>query len=109
MRYDDKACDYYEPALAMSLRRYHEGDYQMPVQVRYFAALREATGRDIETLQLPAGTTVDQIRSLLVERYPALSTLLPRCAVAVNRSYAGGEATLDDGDELAFIPPLGGG
>jgi sulfur-carrier protein len=81
----------------------------MSVQVRYFAAVREAAGRDIETLQLPAGTTVAQIRSLLVERYPALSSLLPRCAVAVNRSYATGEAMLNDGDELAFIPPLGGG
>jgi sulfur-carrier protein len=81
----------------------------MSVQVRYFAAVREATDRDIETLQLPAGTTVAQIQSLLVERYPALSSLLPRCAVAVNRSYAAGEATLNDGDELAFIPPLGGG
>jgi sulfur-carrier protein len=81
----------------------------MSVQVRYFAALREAAGRDVETLQLPAGTTVAQIRALLVERYPALSTLLSRCAVAVNRSYAGGEAVLNDGDELAFIPPVGGG
>jgi molybdopterin converting factor subunit 1 len=81
----------------------------MSVQVRYFAALRETTGRDVETLQLPAGATVVQIRGVLVERYPALSTLLPRCAVAINRSYAAGEAILNDGDELAFIPPLGGG
>jgi molybdopterin synthase sulfur carrier subunit len=81
----------------------------MSVQVRYFAAIREAAGRDIETLQVPAGTTVAQIRSLLIERYPALSSLLPRCAIAVNRSYAGGEAEVNDGDELAFIPPVGGG
>jgi molybdopterin converting factor subunit 1 len=81
----------------------------MSVQIRYFAALRQTTGHDSETLQLPVGTTVAQTRSLLVERYPALSTLLPRCAVAINRSYASVEAVLGDGDELAFIPPLGGG
>ena len=81
----------------------------MTVQVRYFAALREASGRDVETLELPAGTTVAETRSFLVERYPLLETILPRCAVAVNRSYASGEAMLKDGDEIAFIPPLGGG
>jgi molybdopterin converting factor subunit 1 len=81
----------------------------MSVQVRYFAALREAVGRDGETLPVPEGATVAQTRSLLVERYPALSTLLPRCAVAINRSYAPVEAVLHNGDELAFIPPVGGG
>jgi sulfur-carrier protein len=91
-------------------RLYEEEELgDMSVQVRYFAAVREAAGRDVETLQLPVGATVAQIQSLLVERYPALSTLLPRCAVAVNRSYAGAEAVLNDGDELAFIPPVGGG
>ncbi|MGO8951158.1 MAG: molybdopterin converting factor subunit 1 [Ktedonobacterales bacterium] len=81
----------------------------MSVQIRYFAALREAVNRDDETLQLPAGTSVAQVRSVLVERYPALANILPRCAVAVNRVYASAQTVLDDGDELAFIPPLGGG
>jgi molybdopterin converting factor subunit 1 len=81
----------------------------MTVQVRYFAALREAAGREVETLELPAGTTVAETQTFLVERYPLLETLLPRCAVAVNRSYASSEAMLKDGDELAFIPPVGGG
>jgi len=81
----------------------------MSVQIRYFAALRETVGHDDETVELPAGTTVAEIRTQLEARYPALSNILPRCAVAVNRSYVTTQAVLDDGDELAFIPPLGGG
>lgn len=81
----------------------------MPVQIRYFAALREAVGRECESLQLPAGTTVEQVRSMLAERYPAVAAILPRCAAAVNRGYVPVTAELSNGDELAFIPPLGGG
>ena len=81
----------------------------MSVRIRYFAALREATGRDEELLDLPSAATAATVRALLVERYPALANVLPRCAVALNRSYVSADAALHDGDELAFIPPLGGG
>lgn len=82
----------------------------MQVRIRYFAGLREATGIESETLDLPEGvvTAVD-VRALLGERYPKLAQLLPPCAVAVNRAYVAADAPLHDGDELVFIPPLGGG
>lgn len=52
---------------------------------------------------------VPEARTLLAERHPALARLLPTCAVAINRAYAAADARLADGDELAFIPPVGGG
>jgi molybdopterin converting factor subunit 1 len=81
----------------------------MQVRVRYFAGLREATGREGETLDLPDGATAADVRALLGNRSPALSRLLPPCAVAVNRAYVAADAPLHAGDELVFIPPLGGG
>ncbi len=81
----------------------------MDVTVRYFAALRETTGREGETMSLPVGADVARARSALEQRYPALASVLARCAAAVNRSYAASDALLSEGDELAFIPPLGGG
>lgn len=81
----------------------------MDVRVRYFAALREAVGRDNETLALPAGADVAAARAALAARYPALVALLPRCIAAVNRQYVAPEAPLADGDEIVFVPPLGGG
>ena len=81
----------------------------MDVTVRYFAALREATGRERETLALPGDADVAQVRTVLEERYPGLAPVLARCAVAVNRAYVSTETVLGEGDELAFIPPVGGG
>ncbi len=81
----------------------------MRIIVKYFAALRETTGREQEAVELPDGATVEAARDVLAERYPAVARLLPSCAAAVNRAYVQPSATLAEGDELAFIPPLGGG
>jgi molybdopterin converting factor subunit 1 len=81
----------------------------MRVHVRYFAALRERVEKDTEELTLSTGATVSQACSALIERYPQLAPTLERCAAAVNRAYASAETALADGDELVFIPPLGGG
>jgi molybdopterin converting factor subunit 1 len=81
----------------------------MQVHIRYFAALREAAGREDETLELPEGADVAAARAALAARYPALAMLLPRCVAAVNRAYVAPEAPLAWGDEVVFVPPLGGG
>lgn len=81
----------------------------MHISVRYFAALREAVGRESETLDLPEGVDVATAREVLAGRYPTVAPLLPRCAAAVNRAYVPAETPLHDNDELVFIPPLGGG
>jgi sulfur-carrier protein len=81
----------------------------MQVHVRYFAALRERVGKDDEELEIPAGASVGQVRLSLIERHPALASTLPTCAAAVNRAYVSAETALNEGDELVFIPPLGGG
>jgi molybdopterin converting factor subunit 1 len=81
----------------------------MRVHLRYFAALREAAGRATDELDLPAGATVTSARAVLADRYPAIALLLPRCVAAVNRAYVAADVPLAEGDELVFVPPLGGG
>jgi molybdopterin converting factor subunit 1 len=81
----------------------------MEITIRYFAAAREAAGVESETLELPDGADVAAAREQAAGRHPALAPLLPRCAVALNRSYATPQTTLRDGDELALLPPVGGG
>ena len=81
----------------------------MRVHIRYFAALREVMGRADETLELPDGATVAEASLALAERTPALRAPLAVCVAAVNRAYVTPDTPLAEGDELVFIPPLGGG
>ncbi len=75
--------------------------------MRCFASVREALGTDRLTLDLQPGTTVGGLRAKLAERADELLRL--PVAFAVNRGYAREGTELNDGDEVAFIPPISGG
>ena len=81
----------------------------MHIQIRYFASLREITGEAEEQLTVPDETTIADVRTILLTHYSQLRPILERCVYAVNRHYVSAEAVLQEGDELVFIPPTGGG
>ncbi|HTK07849.1 MAG TPA: molybdopterin converting factor subunit 1 [Ktedonobacteraceae bacterium] len=81
----------------------------MQIKIRYFASLREITGRGEELLDVPDGATVAMVRELLSTRYSTLQPILSRCIYAVNRAYVQAETPLNAQDEVVFIPPMGGG
>src|SRR5918994_3077279 len=82
----------------------------MQVKVRLFAILRERAGADSVELELADGATATDAIDAVADRH-GLGELLQRLpiAVAVNREYAEREQALDDGDEVALIPPVSGG
>lgn len=81
----------------------------MKIRIRYFASIREITGQSEEILTVDEDTNVADVRALLHARYPRLQPILDRSACAVNRGYVAPETALHNGDELVFIPPMGGG
>lgn len=81
----------------------------MQIRMRYFASLREITGQREEALSIAEGMTVAGVRALLLERYPVLEHALARAVAALNHQYVTEEAILKEGDEMVFIPPVGGG
>lgn len=81
----------------------------MQIRIRYFASFREIIGQNEETLTPHEGATVADVRAWLLTRYPRLQTIMERSACAVNRGYVAPETALHEGDELVFIPPMGGG
>jgi molybdopterin synthase sulfur carrier subunit len=81
------------------------------VQVRYFASIREALGSG-ERLQTQTPCTVADARDALIARSPAHAAALARgraVRVAVNQTLSDETAVVNDGDELAFFPPVTGG
>jgi len=82
---------------------------EIRVRVRFFAAPREALGVGEIEREIPAGTTVGELVELLTEEYPVLRAYTRFISVAVNRAYVGMQTELQDGDEVACLPPVGGG
>lgn len=81
------------------------------VRVRYFASLREALGAG-EELTLDAPTTVGALRERLAARSAAHAAALARgraLRAALNQAFCDESAAVDDGDEVAFFPPVTGG
>ena len=76
------------------------------VTVRYFAALRERRGLETESLQTAKSTTIGGLYAQLFP--PGPDGALP-VAYAQNHVRVSGATPLADGDEVAFLPPLGGG
>ena len=81
----------------------------MNVRVRLFASLREAAGRSEILLDLPPGATVEAAWRALAGAHPALEGRRPSLSAAVNRRYVSFEASLEEADELVFVPPVSGG
>jgi sulfur-carrier protein len=81
----------------------------MKIRIRYFASFHDTTGRNEETLTVNEGASVADVRALLLTRYPRLQSIMDRSVCAVNRGYVAAGTQLHEGDELVFIPPMGGG
>lgn len=79
------------------------------VRVRLFAILRERAGTDSLDIVLEDGARVKDVLSEIELRFPALSALLPGCAVALNGSLADLNEKISNEDEVAILPPVSGG
>ena len=74
------------------------------VTVRLFAGLRERAGTGRRDLELADGATIADVWAAL-----DLGAEPAGLLYALNKSYAGADASLADGDEVALIPPVSGG
>lgn len=77
------------------------------VEVRFFAAAREATGRDGVQIEIPVGATVAQVREVVATLWP--HPVFDRCLWAIDEQPASDDTPLVDGQRLAVLPPVGGG
>ena len=81
----------------------------MRVRVELFAGLREVIGQHEIEVELPERASVGDLREGLGRDFPKLAPFLPSLVCAVNQEYRSREYLLQDGDEVALIPPISGG
>lgn len=80
----------------------------MTIKILYFGRLAEAVGvRQAELDLAVSDVLLETVRQQLVSSHPALDD--PTIRIAVNQTLANENLTINDGDELAFFPPVSGG
>jgi molybdopterin synthase catalytic subunit/molybdopterin converting factor small subunit len=80
----------------------------MMVRVLFFGPVREITGVAEERVSFSVGETAKTIFDRYAARFPQLSAMRDSIVVARNRELSSA-AVLEDGDEIAFLPPVSGG
>ena len=82
----------------------------MQITVLFFATLRDRIGaRQLEIALDEGAQSIGGLRSELTRRYPAASQNLQVALAAINEEFAFDGDALQDGDEVAFFPPVSGG
>jgi len=77
------------------------------INIRWFAAYRDATGATRETVETEAATAAELFAEMSI-RHPALAQF-SRALVAINDEMSDWNAHLQAGDEVLFFPPVAGG
>ena len=85
-----------------------------PIQIEmlYFAAVRERTGKAREAFSLDDAGNLSTLQAALLARYPDLAPLLPHVRWARNEAFVAADdldVPLQAGDRVALIPPVSGG
>mgnify|MGYP001954650944 CR=1 FL=1 len=74
-------------------------------KIMFFAHLRDTVGAESIMLNV-TNKTVAELRRIISDKY---NTDLETVMVAINEEFAEDEELINEGDAVAFIPPVSGG
>ena len=81
----------------------------MRVRLRAFARVGEILGTGEDSLAVSDGASVEAVWRSLIERFPLLAALRSSMRFARNGQVVEADMRLQEGDELALLPPSSGG
>ncbi len=81
------------------------------VIVKFFASIKQKIGKEEVSLNLDQPIAVASFLDILEKQLPGLKQAIKQTnsIIALNHQFVDQSATVKDGDELAFIPPMSGG
>jgi len=77
------------------------------VRLLAFGVLKDTLGPDSAAITLPDGVSVGDLLDIISAKHPGIS--LRGIAVSINAEYADRARLLQNGDEVALLPPVSGG
>ena len=80
----------------------------MTLRIQTFGIARDILGARSIDFETPAALTVRELKTQLLECYPAFGNL-QSLFVAVNAEYGDDDTPLNASDEIVLIPPVSGG
>jgi molybdopterin converting factor subunit 1 len=81
----------------------------MRVRVLFFGMLKEFVGRAAEECDFPDGADLATIFESYATRYPRFRDMARSIVMARNQEFAELSTSVENGDEVAFLPPVSGG
>lgn len=81
----------------------------MCVKVLFFGMLRDIVGASEDQLTWPDGAELRSIFEHYADRFPRLRQMSSSIVLARNHEFSDASASVADGDEIAFLPPVSGG
>ncbi len=81
----------------------------MKIKVKLFGSMRRIVGQDELDMEFTKGIKIDEIIERLLADYPELEKPIKYTIISLNHVYAHGEEVIQNGDELALLPPIAGG
>lgn len=82
---------------------------EIQVRVKFFGPAKDLTDCEEMILRLRKGSSLSEAKEKLLEIFPKLGERLHHYRFAINADYANENSLLEDGDEIALIPPVSGG
>src|ERR1019366_7835241 len=81
----------------------------MRVRILFFGVLKDLMGRSSEDADFSEGADLRVVFDTVAARCPPLREMARSIVVARNREFADLSTKIEDGDEVAFLPPVSGG
>ena len=79
------------------------------VRVLFFGMLKDIVGRSEDRIEVADGSRLESVFERYAQQFPKLSALKSSIVLASNHQFCEPSATVSDGDEIAFLPPVSGG